>query len=335
MSRLTEYDAQGIVAEAQQVINRYLQPGLGAELSTKTYDDTSEKYDDYCAAFEHLGPAKTAEIAGSLYPDPKQRETVRILDVAAGTGMVGVELQKLGFRHMDALDPSRAMLDVAKSRGVYISFFCNYIDDKQLPIDEIFRLFQYLGALGVTAQRKMASIVKGLYPDPKQRETLRVIDVGAGTGLVGVELQKIGCRHIDALEPSRGMLDVAKQRGIYTNFFCNFMDDKQLPIDESFLNFSYAAALGHTGPIKTAEAVGQLFSDPKQRETVRILDVGAGTGKVGVELHKLGFRNMDALDASPRMLEVSKSRGVYSNFICDYINDQQLAIEEKLKNTAS
>ncbi|KAK7481248.1 hypothetical protein BaRGS_00027508 [Batillaria attramentaria] len=136
MSRLTEYDAQGIVAEAQQVINRYLQPGLGAELSTKTYDDTSEKYDDYCAAFEHLGPAKTAEIAGSLYPDPKQRETVRILDVAAGTGMVGVELQKLGFRHMDALDPSRAMLDVAKSRGVYISFFCNYIDDKQLPIDE-------------------------------------------------------------------------------------------------------------------------------------------------------------------------------------------------------
>ncbi|KAK7481249.1 hypothetical protein BaRGS_00027509 [Batillaria attramentaria] len=137
MNHLDKKEAQGLVAEAEEVLARYVQPELGIELSQKDYDKTAAKYD------------------------------------------------------------------------------------------------QYLGALGVTAQRKMASIVKGLYPDPKQRETLRVIDVGAGTGLVGVELQKIGCRHIDALEPSRGMLDVAKQRGIYTNFFCNFMDDKQLPIDEN------------------------------------------------------------------------------------------------------
>ncbi|KAK7481250.1 hypothetical protein BaRGS_00027510 [Batillaria attramentaria] len=136
MSRLTENDAQGIVAEAQQVINRYLQPGLGAELSTKTYDDTSEKYDDYVKAFGYAGASQAAKTVGEMYPDPKQRETVRILDIAAGSGLVGVDLQKMGFRHMDALDPSQGMLDVAKKRGVYTNFYCNYIDDKQLPIPE-------------------------------------------------------------------------------------------------------------------------------------------------------------------------------------------------------
>ena len=43
--------------------------------------------------------------------------TVRILDVAAGTGLVGVELAKLGFKNIDALDYSQEMLDLAKEKG--------------------------------------------------------------------------------------------------------------------------------------------------------------------------------------------------------------------------
>jgi len=34
---------------------------------------------------------------GKLY-EPAKRETLRILDVAAGTGAVGYELSKLGFK---------------------------------------------------------------------------------------------------------------------------------------------------------------------------------------------------------------------------------------------
>ena len=40
----------------------------------------------------------------------------------------------------------------------------------------------------------------------------------------------------------------------------------------------------------------------------RILDVGCGTGLVGVELNKLGFTNIDGLDISERSLNVAESR---------------------------
>ena len=43
--------------------------------------------------------------------------TVKILDVAAGTGLVGVELVKVGFKHIVALDYSQEMLDLAKEKG--------------------------------------------------------------------------------------------------------------------------------------------------------------------------------------------------------------------------
>jgi ubiquinone/menaquinone biosynthesis C-methylase UbiE len=43
--------------------------------------------------------------------------TVKILDVAAGTGLVGVELAKLGFKNIVALDYSQEMLDLAEEKG--------------------------------------------------------------------------------------------------------------------------------------------------------------------------------------------------------------------------
>ena len=43
--------------------------------------------------------------------------TVSILDVAAGTGLVGVELVKVGFKNIVALDYSQEMLDLAKEKG--------------------------------------------------------------------------------------------------------------------------------------------------------------------------------------------------------------------------
>ena len=42
---------------------------------------------------------------------------VKVLDVAAGTGIVGKALWDVGFRHITALDFSREMLAVAKKKG--------------------------------------------------------------------------------------------------------------------------------------------------------------------------------------------------------------------------
>ncbi len=42
-----------------------------------------------------------------------------ILDAGSGTGLVGEELQKLGYTTMDALDYSREMLDESEKKGIY------------------------------------------------------------------------------------------------------------------------------------------------------------------------------------------------------------------------
>jgi len=44
----------------------------------------------------------------------KRKEEIKIIDVAAGTGLVGVELFKLGFTRIDALDSSQGMLNEAE-----------------------------------------------------------------------------------------------------------------------------------------------------------------------------------------------------------------------------
>jgi ubiquinone/menaquinone biosynthesis C-methylase UbiE len=44
-----------------------------------------------------------------------------------------------------------------------------------------------------------------------------VADAGCGTGLVGVELAKLGVKDIDGLDISQGMLDIASKTGVYRN----------------------------------------------------------------------------------------------------------------------
>ena len=52
----------------------------------------------------------------------------------------------------------------------------------------------------------------------------RILDVGAGTGLVGEYLKKRGFCNLDALEPSLGMLEVAKTKNVYKNLHSDRID---------------------------------------------------------------------------------------------------------------
>lgn len=134
--RLEIENATGITKEAQEALNLYLRPGLGSLGSVQAYTATSQKYDQYMEAIEYEGPRQAASALADLYPDVSRRAQVRILDVAAGTGLLGVEMQKLGFKLMDALDPSEGMLKVASSRGIYGRIFNDFISDKPLPIQD-------------------------------------------------------------------------------------------------------------------------------------------------------------------------------------------------------
>ena len=48
--------------------------------------------------------------------------------------------------------------------------------------------------------------------------------------------------------------------------------------------------------------------------SAHILDAGAGTGLVGVELHKRGYHDLIAMDMSEGMLEEARKKGVYRQF---------------------
>ena len=77
-----------------------------------------------------------------------------------------------------------------------------------------------------------------------------VLDVGAGTGLAGQALSKLGINPIDALDLSGAMLEVALEKKIYRNFFTS---DITQPIVTN--NYSYQGIIssgtfthGHVGP---------------------------------------------------------------------------------------
>jgi len=67
----------------------------------------------------------------------------------------------------------------------------------------------------------------------------------------------------------------------------------------------------YKGPYLVANALHKHISN--MADTARVLDVGAGTGLVAIELRKLGFHNLDALEPVTSMLETSKERKLYHN----------------------
>ncbi|RWC27838.1 MAG: class I SAM-dependent methyltransferase [Mesorhizobium sp.] len=71
--------------------------------------------DGYC------GPTVVAELAGTVqtaYLD-NERAAIAILDAGCGTGLVGLQLKRLGFQLLDGCDLSEEMAEQARQTGVY------------------------------------------------------------------------------------------------------------------------------------------------------------------------------------------------------------------------
>ena len=82
----------------------------------------------------------------------------------------------------------------------------------------------------------------------------KIIDVGCGTGLVGLELKKLGYTNFDGIDISKEMIDIAIDRGYKSLLLGNL--NNSLPIESN----SYDAALcvgvfthGHVGPSRLKE----------------------------------------------------------------------------------
>lgn len=71
-------------------------------------------------------------------------------------------------------------------------------------------------------------------------------------------------------------------------------------------------------------AIKQVFPDKTQSQ-IKIIDAGAGTGLAGLELFKLGYTNIDALDISQEMLNEAKKKNIYKKLICAPVTKQRIS----------
>ena len=79
------------------------------------YDEWANEYDeDLADDFGYVMPRMAAEIFERFVA-----KDARVLDAGAGTGLVGVELNRLGYSNLEAMDISRGMLEVAEAKSVY------------------------------------------------------------------------------------------------------------------------------------------------------------------------------------------------------------------------
>ncbi|KAH9496238.1 hypothetical protein Btru_012783 [Bulinus truncatus] len=76
-----------------------------------------------------------------------------------------------------------------------------------------------------------ADVLAELFPDVNSRSDVNVLDVAAGSGFVGEKLAEKGFKKIDALEPSEGLLNIARNKGIYSRFFQTYITDKPTEVE--------------------------------------------------------------------------------------------------------
>ncbi|XP_064105178.1 methyltransferase-like protein 27 isoform X2 [Macrobrachium nipponense] len=114
----------------------YFHSGTSQEQVIKTYNQWAPTYVETLRSGGYTGYLVAAEEVESRVPED-QRHSQRVLDVAAGTGSVGVELSSRGFKLIDALEPCEGMLERLEATGVYTKKYKEFLGDgaKSVPSD--------------------------------------------------------------------------------------------------------------------------------------------------------------------------------------------------------
>ncbi len=160
--------------------NKFLQEAYGLdgdEDMQAFYSNWADKYDAQLEKeLNYLAPEKITALFIRYTTD----YDAKILDIGCGTGLTSVDLAKAGYRHIDGLDFSAAMLEKARGRNFYLSLIeadLNQplaIGDNEYdaavssgtfthghigagPLDEIFRIIKPGGFLVCTIHRAIWS----------------------------------------------------------------------------------------------------------------------------------------------------------------------------------
>ena len=80
----------------------------------KHYDKWGDKYDQDMIEWNYTGPQETVKI----FKKHVLSKDNRIFDAGCGTGLVGVELKKFGYKNIDGADLSKKLLNLVP-KGIY------------------------------------------------------------------------------------------------------------------------------------------------------------------------------------------------------------------------
>ena len=157
------------------------------------YNSWSIQYENDLNVEIYRGPKICANFCAILLTNTM----AKILDIGAGTGFVGERLAKLGFKFVDALEPAKGMVSVAKAKNVYKNFYIEPIHANRctsIPAG-VYDACVTAGALG-----------EGHIPCEGIREFARVTRSG---GLVVIVMRK---EYLSTVEDYKGKLEPLMQR---------------------------------------------------------------------------------------------------------------------------
>ncbi|XP_059151426.1 methyltransferase-like protein 27 [Physella acuta] len=106
-------------------------------------DELYQKYSEWAidAQYEqdlcetnYRAPLIAAEAMADLFPEAVRKD-LYILDIAAGTGLVAGHLKNRGFVKIDALEPVENMINVVKSKNLYLRTFQNFLGEDSAYIE--------------------------------------------------------------------------------------------------------------------------------------------------------------------------------------------------------
>ncbi|KAI0228373.1 hypothetical protein LSAT2_021147 [Lamellibrachia satsuma] len=149
-------------------------------------------YEQVLCPGRYNGPDIAARVVERYFGDRKN--DTYIIDVAAGTGLVGEKLRERGFTRMDALEPSEAMLDVASAKKIYTKCIYGYLNMTNVEND-IYDVLVVAGGMG-----------EGHIPTVDLAEMVRVVKPGLLAGgcvciVMREEYLSYVAEYVDRLEP--------------------------------------------------------------------------------------------------------------------------------------
>ncbi|XP_060074070.1 methyltransferase-like protein 27 [Ylistrum balloti] len=113
------------------VMKKVYTPGKAKEEVKSIYNIWADTYEIDLNPGRYQGPLQAAIECCEVIPEANKKSAL-VLDVAAGTGFLGKELQLKGFRNLHALDPSTKMLKKADTKNVYQKFINEFISEEPL-----------------------------------------------------------------------------------------------------------------------------------------------------------------------------------------------------------